>query len=109
MVTSTPLENLSLLLYKPPNKNFNFGTSKTLILHARSIFFKGGHKTKIWSKKYFHENPVEVMSFDGSTQAVLPTLLAGLSTQNVWFAHFLERLSGKIGQLAQIQAFLPRI
>ena len=53
MVTSTPLENLSLLLYEPQNKNFNFGTTKTLILHARSIFFIGGHLTKIWSKKIF--------------------------------------------------------
>jgi hypothetical protein len=35
MVTSTPLENLSLLLYEPQNKNFNFGTTKTLILLAR--------------------------------------------------------------------------
>ncbi len=53
MVISTPLENLSLLLYEPQNKNFNFSTTKTLILHARSIFFRGGHITKIWSKKIF--------------------------------------------------------
>jgi hypothetical protein len=53
MVTSTPLENLSLHLYESQNKNFNFGATKTLILHARSIFFKGGLLTKIWSKKYF--------------------------------------------------------
>jgi hypothetical protein len=53
MVTSTPLENLSLLLYEPQNKNFNLGTTKTLILHARSIFFRGGHIPKIWSKKIF--------------------------------------------------------
>ncbi len=53
MVTSTPLENLSLLLYEPQNKNFNFGTTKTLILHARSIFFRGDHITKIWSTKIF--------------------------------------------------------
>jgi hypothetical protein len=53
MVTSTPLENLSLLLYEPQNKYFNFGTTKTLILHAWSIFFRGGHITKIWSKKIF--------------------------------------------------------
>jgi hypothetical protein len=53
MVTSTPLENLSLHLYESRNKNFNFGTTKTLILHARSIFFKGGHLTKILSKKIF--------------------------------------------------------
>jgi hypothetical protein len=53
MVTSTPLENLSLHLYESQYDNFNFGTPKTLILHARSIFSKGGHLTKIWSKKYF--------------------------------------------------------
>jgi hypothetical protein len=53
MVTSTPLENLSLHLYESQNENFNFGTTKTLILHARSIFFIGGHLTKIWSKKIF--------------------------------------------------------
>jgi hypothetical protein len=53
MVTSTPSENLSLLLCEPQNKNFNFGTTKTLILHAPSIFFRGGHITKIWSKKIF--------------------------------------------------------
>ncbi len=53
MVTSTPSENLSLHLYESQNKNFNFGSLKTLILHARSIFFKGGHPTKIWRKKIF--------------------------------------------------------
>ncbi len=53
MVTSTPLENLSLLLYEPQNKNFNFGTTKTLILYTWSIFFRGGHIKKIWSKKIF--------------------------------------------------------
>ena len=72
MVTSTPLENLSLLLYEPQNKNFNFGTSKTLILHARLIFFRGGHITKIWSKNIFHENPVEVRRFDGMQSWVYP-------------------------------------
>ncbi len=53
MVTSAPSENLSLHLYEYQNKNFNFDTLKTLILHARSIFFKGGHPTKIWRKKIF--------------------------------------------------------
>jgi hypothetical protein len=53
MVTSKPSENLSLRLYEAQNKTFKFGTPKTLILHARSIFFKGGHLTKIWSKTYF--------------------------------------------------------
>jgi hypothetical protein len=52
-VTLTPSENLSLHLYESHNKNFNFGTLKTLILHTRSIFFKGGHPTKIWRKKIF--------------------------------------------------------
>ncbi len=53
MVTSTSLENLSLHLYESQNKNLNFGTAKTLILDARSIFFKRGHLTKIESKKIF--------------------------------------------------------
>jgi hypothetical protein len=53
MVTLTPLENLSLLLYEPQNKNFNYATTKSLILHTLSIFFRGGHITKIWSKKIF--------------------------------------------------------
>ncbi len=53
MVTSTPSESLPLHLNESQNKNFNFGTLKTLILHARSIFFKGGHPTKIWRKKIF--------------------------------------------------------
>ncbi len=53
MVTSTPSENLALRLYDAQNQTFKFGTTKTLILHTRSIFFKGGHLTKIWSKKIF--------------------------------------------------------
>jgi hypothetical protein len=53
MVTSAPSENLSLQLYEAQNKTFKFGITKTLILHTRSIFFKGGHLTKIWSKKIF--------------------------------------------------------
>ncbi len=61
MVTSTPSENLSLHLYESQNKNFNFGTLKTLILHARSIFFNKNME----EKNIFHENPVEVRSFDG--------------------------------------------
>jgi hypothetical protein len=40
MVTSTPSENLSLHLYESQNKNFNFDTMKTLILHARSVVEK---------------------------------------------------------------------
>jgi hypothetical protein len=38
MVTLTPSENLSLLLYQFRNKNFNFGTTKTLNLHTWSMF-----------------------------------------------------------------------
>jgi hypothetical protein len=38
-----------------------------LILHTGSIFFKGGHLTKIWSKNIFLENPIEVRSFDRSS------------------------------------------
>ncbi len=53
MVASTPLENLSLHLYESQYKNLNFATTTTLILHARSIFSKGGHLTKIRSKKIF--------------------------------------------------------
>ena len=53
MVTLIPSETLSLQLYEAQNKIFKFGTTKTLILHTRSIFFKGGHLTKIWSKKIF--------------------------------------------------------
>jgi hypothetical protein len=64
MVTSTPSENLSLHLNESQNKNFNFGTLKTLILHARSIFFKGGHPTKIWRKKIFFMKTLS-KSFDG--------------------------------------------
>jgi hypothetical protein len=66
MEISTPSENISLHLYASQNKNFNFGTLKTSILHARSIFFKGGHpKKNMEEKNVFHENPVEVRSFDG--------------------------------------------
>jgi hypothetical protein len=52
MVTSTPTENLSLQLFEAQNKTFTFGTTKTLILHTWSIFFRVGHLTKIGSKKY---------------------------------------------------------
>ncbi len=40
MVILTPSENLSLQLYEAQNKNFNCGTTKTLILHTRSNFFQ---------------------------------------------------------------------
>jgi hypothetical protein len=57
-------ENLVYQCYEFQNQNYVFEISKTLILHAWSIFFKGAHLTKLWSKKYFHENPVEVRVFD---------------------------------------------
>jgi hypothetical protein len=66
MVTSTPSENLSLQLYEAQNKTFKFGTTKTLILHTWSIFFKVGHLKKYGVKNIYHENPVEVRSFDGT-------------------------------------------
>jgi hypothetical protein len=53
MVTSTPSETLPLHLYEPQNKNFDFGTLKTLILHARLIFFKGVTQQKFGGKKSF--------------------------------------------------------
>ncbi len=62
MVTSTPSETLPLHLYEPQNKNFDFDTLKTLILHAWSIFFN----KNLEEKNLFHENPVEVRSFDGT-------------------------------------------
>jgi hypothetical protein len=46
-------DTLGKSFFASQNKNFNFGTTKTLILHAPSIFFKGGHLTKIRSTKYF--------------------------------------------------------
>ncbi len=72
MVTSTPSENLSFHLYESQNKNFNFGTLKTLILHAH--FFQGGSPNKnMEEKNIFHENPVEVRSFDGTMLTVNET------------------------------------
>jgi hypothetical protein len=55
MVTSTSSENLFYQCYgfHFQNQNFDFKTTKTLILHAWSIFFKGAHPTKLWSKKLF--------------------------------------------------------
>ena len=53
LLTSTPSENLFLQHYKAQNKNFNFGITKTFILHTQSIIFTGGHLTKIWSEKIF--------------------------------------------------------
>ncbi len=52
--------------YELQNQNFYFEIAKTWILHAWSIFFKRAQLTKLWSNKnIFHENPVEVRSFDG--------------------------------------------
>ncbi len=53
MVTSTSSENLFYQRYELQNQNFDFETRKTLILHAWSIFFKGAHLAKLWSKKIF--------------------------------------------------------
>jgi hypothetical protein len=53
MVTSTSSENLFYQRYERQNQNFDFETTKTLILRAWSIFFKGAHLTKLWSKKIF--------------------------------------------------------
>ncbi len=53
MVTSTSSENLFYKRYGFQNQNFDFKTTKTLILHAWSIFFTGAHLTKMWSKKIF--------------------------------------------------------
>ncbi len=47
------LENLFYQRYGFQHQNFDFKTTKTLILHAWSIFFKGSHLTKLWSKKIF--------------------------------------------------------
>ncbi len=53
MVTSTSSENLFYQRYEFQNLNFDFETTKILILHAWSIFFKGAHLTKLWSTKIF--------------------------------------------------------
>ncbi len=53
MVTSTSSENLFYQRYGFQNQNFYFKTTKTLISHAWSIFFKGVHLIKLWSKKIF--------------------------------------------------------
>ena len=53
MVTSTSSENLFYQRYELQIQNFDFETTKTLILHAWSIFFKGAHLAKLWSKKIF--------------------------------------------------------
>jgi hypothetical protein len=52
MVTSTPSENLSLHLYESQNKNFYFGTLKTLILQAQ-LFSRVVTQQKYGGKKYF--------------------------------------------------------
>ncbi len=57
MVTSTFSGNLFYQRFKFENKNFDFKTTKTLILDAWSIFFKGAHLTKLWSKKYLPWKP----------------------------------------------------
>ncbi len=47
MVTSTSSENLFYQRYELQNQNFDYETTKTLILHAWSIFFQGGSPSKI--------------------------------------------------------------
>jgi hypothetical protein len=53
MVTSTSSENLFYQRYEFQNQKFDFEPTKTLILHAWSIFFMGAHLTKLRSKKIF--------------------------------------------------------
>jgi hypothetical protein len=54
MVTLTSSENLfTKQRYEFQNPNFDFETTKTMILHAWSIFFMGAHLPKLWSKKIF--------------------------------------------------------
>ncbi len=66
MVTSTSSENFFYQRYELQNQNFDFETTKTLILHAWSIFFKGAHPTKLWSKKiFFMKSLSKFRSFDG--------------------------------------------
>ncbi len=93
-------------LYESQNKNFNFGTKKTLILYARSIFFQGGSPNKnMEEKNTFLEDPVEVMSFDGTWLLWLVTdvgaallLGGGLLPQHLPLLH--GRLSGD-GQVSK--------
>jgi hypothetical protein len=66
MVTSSPSETLPLHLYEPQNKNFDFGTFEDLDFTRSVDFFQGGSPNKnLEEKNLFHENPVEVRSFDG--------------------------------------------
>jgi hypothetical protein len=53
MVTLTPPKNLLGKPYEIQNQNFDFCTPQTLILYTRSIFLRGGHLKKMWSKKLF--------------------------------------------------------
>jgi hypothetical protein len=65
MGTLTSSKKFFYRCYEFQNQNCDFKTTKTLILHAWSIFLKGAHLTKLWSKNIFHENPVEVRRCDG--------------------------------------------
>ncbi len=71
MVTSTSSENLFFLRYDLQNQNLDFEATKTLILHAWSIYFKGLTYQNYAVKNIFHENPVEVRSFDGITISLI--------------------------------------
>jgi hypothetical protein len=66
MVTSTPSETLPLHLYEPQNKKI-FWHLEDLDFTRSVDFFQGGSPNKnLEEKNLFHENPVEVRSFDGN-------------------------------------------
>jgi hypothetical protein len=88
MVTSTPSENLFLHFYESQNKNFNFGTLNTLILHARSIFSRG-----ITQQKY-GGNPVEVRSFDCTY--LIPLRPSASNSQNGMEACEFENMQNRL-------------
>jgi hypothetical protein len=75
LVTSSSSENLFYQRYELQNQNCDFETTETLILHAWSIFSNGAHITNYGIKNIFHENPVEVRSFDRITTKILSTAL----------------------------------
>jgi hypothetical protein len=74
MVTS---ENLVYQRYGFQNQNFDFKTTKTLILHAWSIFFNWAHLTKLWNKKIFS---MKTMSKLGALPVLFCTKTVSLVT-----------------------------
>jgi hypothetical protein len=64
---STSSENLFYQRFELQNQNFDFETTKNLILLAWSIFSRGLTLQNYRIKNIFHENPVEVRSFDRTT------------------------------------------